>query len=390
MNTQNEDEHGLRYGSKWFLPVRAHERSSWSMIRPSGIFVAFIVAAMSQPAGAVDITDQRGRTIASEKLPQRVVFLPIPGPAAFITIDGNERKIVGMNGYSASAMREGLLGKMFPGFAQIPTNVVMGASDPSNFNPNVESILALRPDVVFQWVTSASGDPIGVLDRTGVPVLGMRVGSQEENAGFITLMGQVAGNEARATDLLQRQQEVVRRIDRVMSGVRDLHRPRVIYFNRAAQTLRVSGKKSHNDFYIRLAGGQNVAAEIQAISTVTIEQVLTWNPQVILLGNFDAAVPSDIYDDPRWQGVDAVKARRVYKMPLGGYRWDPPSQESALTWIWLAGLLHPELEHTNLRATMRDWFTFLYKHNLTDDEIDAILMAPRNRQSAGYDRYLAR
>jgi len=362
------------------------------MIRRVGIFIflVFVVAAMSRPACAVDVTDQRGRRVEFEKLPQRVVFLPIPGPATFIAIDGSERKIVGMNAHSASAMREGLLGKIFPGFAQIPTNVVMGASDPSNFNPNVESILALRPDAVFQWATSAGGDSIGVLDRTGVPVLGMRAGSHDDLAGFITVMGQVAGNEVRATDLLRRQEEVIRRIEGVMSGVRDLQRPRVIYFNRAAQTLRVGGKRSHSDFYIRLAGGQNVAGEIGAANTVTIEQVLTWNPQVILLGNFDTAAPSDIYDDPRWQGVEAVKNRRVYKMPLGGYRWDPPSQESALTWMWLAGLLHPELAQVNLRATMRDWFSFLYKHDLTDDEIDAILSAPRNRQSAGYDRYLAR
>ena len=39
---------------------------------------------------------------------------------------------------------------------------------------------------------------------------------------------------------------------------------------------------------------------------------------------------------------------------------------------------------------MRDWFSFLYEHDLTDDEIDAILMAARNRQSAGYERYLAK
>ena len=111
---------------------------------------------------------------------------------------------------------------------------------------------------------------------------------------------------------------------------------------------------------------------------------------MILLGTFDAATPSDIYADPRWQGLDAVKARRVYKFPLGGYRWDPPSQEFALGWVWLAGLLHPERETANLRVVMRDWFTFLYKHDLTDDEIDGVLFAAQNRQSAGYERYLTR
>ena len=205
MNTRDEDIDGLRCYSNGILPAQSSRRSYHPMSCRAGILLAFVVAAMGHPACAVDITDQRGRSVAFAKLPQRVVFLPIPGPATFIAIDGSERKIVGMNAHSASAMREGLLGRMFPGFAQIPTNVVMGASDASNFNPNVESILALRPDVVFQWATSASGDVIGVLDRTGVPVLGMRAGSQDDLAGFITVMGQVTGNEARATDLLRRQ-----------------------------------------------------------------------------------------------------------------------------------------------------------------------------------------
>jgi iron complex transport system substrate-binding protein len=356
------------------------------MVHQSAIFLAFVVVAMSQPAGAIDITDQRGRSVAFEKLPERTVFLPIPGPATFIAIDGSERKIAGMNGYSASAMREGLLGKMFPGFSRIPTNVVTGAADPSNFNPNVESILALRPDAVFQWATSA----IDVLERTGLPVLGMRAGSQEDLAGFVTMLGQVSGNEPRAAAVLARQDAEKSRIEAAMSGIADSQRPRVMYFNRSAQILRVSGRKSHNEFYIRMTGGQNAVDENATQITVTIEQVLTWNPQVILLGNFDAAMPSDIYGDPRWQDVDAVKARRVYKFPLGGYRWDPPSQESALGWIWLAGLLHPEREPANLRAIMRDWFSFLYKHELTDDEIDAVLFAAENRQSAGYERYLTR
>ncbi|WP_213769441.1 ABC transporter substrate-binding protein [Bradyrhizobium sp. dw_78] len=356
----------------------------------AGLYLLASVAALSAPAAAFDVTDQRGRSVTFDKPPQRLVFVPIPGPATFISIDGSERKIVGMNGYSASAMREGLLGKMFPGFTRISTNVVMGATDASVFDPNVEGILALKPDVVFQWATSASGDVIGVLDRTGVPVLGMRAGSQEDLAGFITMIGQVSGNAPRATELLARQDKERHTIEAAMSGLTEAQRPRVIYFNRAAQTLRVAGRNTNSNYYIHLVGGQNVAADSPPQNTVTIEQVLTWNPQVILLGNFDAAMPSDIYADPRWQSIDAVKNRRVYKVPLGGYRWDPPSQESALMWVWLAGLLQPDREPVNLRAVMRDWYGFLYQHDLSDDEIDGILFAAQNRQSAGYDRYLAR
>ncbi|HEY0219767.1 MAG TPA: iron ABC transporter substrate-binding protein, partial [Afipia sp.] len=52
-------------------------------------------------ASAVDLTDQRNRTITFDKLPERLVFLPIPAPSTFMTIDGSDKKIVGMNDYSA-------------------------------------------------------------------------------------------------------------------------------------------------------------------------------------------------------------------------------------------------------------------------------------------------
>ena len=344
---------------------------------------ALIVSATL--ANATEITDQRGRAVQFDKLPQRLVFLPIPAPSTFIAIDGSAAKIVGMNPYAASAMRDGIMGKLFSGLSRIKSDVVMGAANPSNFAPNIESILALQPDAVFQWATGA--DNISALDRLGIPTLGMRATTEQDFAQYVMMMGKVAGKEERAAELLKRQDAERERLKREFGALPPDERPRVLYFNRATNLLRVSGKGTFNDSYIGLAGGSNAAGDLVSLSTVTIEQVLAWNPQVILLGNFDTATPADFYGDPRWQGLDAVKNRRVYRMPLGGYRWDPPSQESALTWIWLAGLLHPDMEQTDLRAVMRDWYRFLYNHALTDDEIDGILVMDKNRASAGYQRY---
>ena len=74
---------------------------------------------------------------------------------------------------------------------------------------------------------------------------------------------------------------------------------------------------------------------------VDVEQVLAWDPEIILLGNFDDAMPADVYGNPVWQSVSAVRSRRVYKVPLGGYRWDPPGQESPLMWRWLTDISFP-------------------------------------------------
>jgi iron complex transport system substrate-binding protein len=337
-------------------------------------------------ANAIDVTDQRNRTIAFDKLPSRLVFIPIPAPSTFMTIDGTDAKIVGMNDYSARAMHEGIFGKLFPGFTRIRTGMTTGG-DAANFAPNVEAILSQQPDAIFQWATD--NDVISVLDRTGIPVLGMRVGSFENYVDYIKLMGKVAGKEQRAAELLQRQDETRKFLAARFADLQKQQRPSVLYFNRAVNMLRVSGKGTAQDLAIRLAGGQNAMGDTPSISTVTIEQILTWNPQVILLGNFDPAMPSDLYNDPRWQGVDAVRNHRVYRVPLGGYRWDPPSHESALGWLWLAGLLHPESMPENLRSSVRDWFGFLYDYNPTDEEIDNILFVRENAGSLGYDSYRA-
>ena len=309
----------------------------------------------------------------------------MPAASTYVAINRSERGIVGMNPSSALAMRDGILGKLFPGYAKIATNITLGAGTAAN----VESILALRPDAVFQWA-AAGDDAVEPLARVGLPVLGMRYGTQEDMAGYVSMMGQVAGVAERAQELVARQETQRRQIETVLSGLASRDRPSVLYLGRASDAFRVAGRKSYNDFTIHLAGGENVAANTPSSATVTIEQIFTWNPQVILLGNFDTVMPEDLYGDPRWQGVDAVRNRKVYRMPLGGYRWDPPSQESALTWVWLADLLHPNRTGIDLRANIRQWFDFLYGHALTDEQIDAILFAKENQRSAGYDRLLMR
>jgi iron complex transport system substrate-binding protein len=203
-------------------------------------------------------------------------------------------------------------------------------------------------------------------------------------------MGEVSGKNDRAAELLRRQEDTRQSLTEKFADFKSSVRPRVLYFNRAMNTLRVSGTGTAQDLTIRLAGGQNAMGETASISTVTIEQILTWNPQVILLGNFDQAMPSDLYNDPRWRGVDAVRDHRVYRVPLGGYRWDPPSHESALGWLWLAGLLHPESMQQNLRKSIRDWFSFLYNYEPADEEIDTMLFVKENAVSVGYERYRAR
>jgi iron complex transport system substrate-binding protein len=344
-----------------------------------------LAVAGSAAADPIAVTDQRGRTITLARPAERVVFIPIPAPSTFIAIDGGPRRIVGMNPTSLSAIREGILGRIFPAAASIRTDVVR-----TGFVPNVETILSLQPDVVFQWANEGE-ELIAALDRAGLPTLGIAYGTQETTEGYSRMFGAVAGKSARVEEIIRRQRARLAELEQAMANLLPAARPRVLYFGRFASAMQVSGSGSYNDFYIRLAGGINVAGQLRSHSqSVTYEQVLAWDPQVIFLGTFDPAKPDDLYNDPRWQAVAAVRERRVYRMPLGGYRWDPPSQESALTWTWVASLLQPDRVRASLRADMTDWYRFLYGHALTPAEIDEILNVAANGRSAGYAALVAR
>ncbi len=338
---------------------------------------------------SITFTDLRGKEHTLARPAERVVFLPIPHTSSYIAIDQTERHIVGMNPASATAMERGILTQMFPGVRNIPTGITRGAG----FTPNIESILELRPDVVFQW-SSMGEDLLGTLERVGLTTVGIQCCSQSYLDAYTAIMGAVAGKPERAAAITARQHVRLRQIETAMAGLTEAERPRVLYLSRFTHELRVSSIGSYNNEYIRRTGGlsttdpQGNAMSLNSEGTVTLEQVLAWDPEVILIGNFDTAMPADVYDAPAWANVSAVRNRRVYRVPSGGFYWDPPSQESALTWTWLASLLHPERGRFDLRADMRDWYQFLYRHTLTDDEIDRILVLSANRASAGYERFV--
>ena len=208
---------------------------------------------------------------------------------------------------------------------------------------------------------------------------------------MMQIMGQVTGKSDKVQRILDYHHETRDAIAAEIESVPAEERPRVLYFLRYADEWRVSGRDTYNDFYISLAGGTNVAADGPAeFFEVDAEQILTWDPEVILLGGFDDAVPQDVYDNDLLASVSAVENRRVYKVPLGGYRWDPPSEESPLMWKWLATLLHPDTFEYDLRTDTRDFYSWVYGYELNNAELDSILRMSLNGDAAGYEQFVAK
>ncbi len=334
----------------------------------------------------ITLTDQRGKTIQLDGPATRVVTVPIPAASMLIAIDKSANPLVGMQDASWSAIRDGIMGKMFPAALHVTHDVA-----DEEFAPNVESILSLDPDVVVQW--GDHGDQIITpLENAGLTVVGLSYGTQADLEAWIRLFAAMLGKPERGRAMLAGIHHRLRAAQSTGAARRSAGAvaPKVLYFLRYADGLQVAGTDTYNDYYISLVGATNPAGgkdPVAGFATVDIEQVLSWDPDIVLLGNFDTAMPGDIYSDRVWQGVSAVRTKRVYKVPFGGYRWDPPGQESPLMWQWLSDVVYPQPAGSRVRTEIMSSYDFLYGYSPSPSEIDDILWNEPNSASADYGQF---
>lgn len=358
----------IRSGNRWLLGA--------------GLALALAGAAVAEE---IVITDHENREIRLDAPASRIVTIPMPLASGVIALSGGADRLVGLNPLSLTAIREGILGKIFPDAVNI-SDAVTG----TDFVPNVEALAAVNPDLVVQWA-GRGPEIVDPIVNAGLNTLLIKYGTEELTRQYMTMVATAIGKPERITELVDWRDVVQHEIEAKVASIPQDERPNVLYLGRSLSDITAAGDTgSYSSWYIALAGGRNAAAELDGTSSINREQIAQWNPEVILLNSFEPNLDVNwVYDDPILSLTKAAQQHRVYKMPLGGYRWDPPSQESPLTWMWLAELLHPELFDYDLRAEMTKAYKTLYNYQLTEADIDGIIWTAQQGDSLGYDQFAA-
>ena len=330
-------------------------------------------------ANALEVVDQKNRTIQFDNPVKRVVSIPIPAPSMFMAIDGYADKLVGVHQLTKTAMKGRFMGRLFPEVLQLPSDFVGGGF---NFMPNVERVLSLKPDLVFQW--GNYGDEIfDPLTNAGLNVAAIKIRNEQDTREWIRIMSTVLGKEDKALKMVNWREETMRAVKANSSKIEK--KKNILYFRLFRNNLQVAGKGTYNDFYINLVGGVNPAAGNKGFYNVTPEQVVAWNPDIVLMNGFEPKLsPKNYIEHPVFSVTDAAINKTVYSMPLGGYRWDPPNQESPLTWMWLGMLTDSDQHKYSLRDEIKRSYKMLYETNVSDQDLNEILKMKMNARSKGY------
>lgn len=212
-------------------------------------------------------------------------------------------------------------------------------------DPNVEAILALKPDLVVVYDTQ--DELKNRLERAGITIYRYSHKDLNDITATIRSLGIAVGNKDRAE---QAAAQIEQQLAAVRTRVAGLPRPRtLLVFGREPGTLRQVNASAGYGFLhdvLELSGGTDVLSDLKRQSaTLNNEAILTRAPDVIIELHYGASLQPDRMDAERrvWNAlpsVPAVRNNRVYL--LTGDEFVVPGPRIVLAAQRMAEALHPQ------------------------------------------------
>jgi cobalamin transport system substrate-binding protein len=297
--------------------------------------VALLSAPFGSPAGAraqasgtefpLTITDDSGTSTTFDAPPHRVVSLN-PGLTEITFALGHGDALLAVDSFSdypeeAKAIQ--------PRLTTYP-------------NPSIETLVALKPDVVLSL--AESDDTLAQIRSQGIPVLKFLPRDYDATAELIRKLSRLYGSpdagEAVATDMLTRR-------DAVVAAVADAPRPRVLEELDASEPDKpfVAGPNGFYGQLIDLAGGANIFGDLPGdVGQVGAESIVARDPEIIVLTDadlpFNPQTPEMVAARPGWNTTTAVRNHAIYSVDAALYSTPGPRLAQGLE--DLARLLHPD------------------------------------------------
>lgn len=282
-------------------------------ILAAGVFVwwrgAEVAGVGDVPAQKRTVTDQANRTVEIPARPQRVVLLN----ASHLDL------------YCAAGGAAQVVGK--PTSSALPERVRAQTVDAREVgvihSPNVEAILALRPDLVIGIDAPFHNALIPLLEKAQIPVLIRGLDTYEDVLETLQFYGELTGDAAAASQSAAAVEKAYERA----TARRDASRqaPQCLIVWGAAGSSSMATSASFAGDLLRRAGGLNVADAAQNAAQngfvpLSMEYIAQREPDVIFLISHSGAQggkppEAQFAEDPVWRELKAVREGRVYALP---------------------------------------------------------------------------
>ncbi len=342
------------------------------------------------PQGARVVVDTRGKEVPIELPFRGSVLTRGTEVTGYLVGTRAPETLLAATAYKmGDRVRNHIIGDIFPEVVNNPRIWASeGISDTRGPKVEIERMLQFDPGVFMGWYTLA--EPF---ERVGIPFIGFRsFPATEEELGYsVRIYSRVVGTPERGEAIVARHERLNRELGEELADKypsrKDLSPPRYLYVLSHDDSVVILGAKNHyTRFFAPHAEVVSACDCPYFFSTVDPERLHLYDPDIIVLGPQPGEqLPDEFVRDPRWQGLTAVKNRRVYRAPPGiDYFIAAPFWSR-----WLAELSHERLE-PKVRNEYRDYVDWLFDYELSTAELDIAFAVADNRAMAKVERFQAR
>lgn len=285
---------------------------------PRTVITASLLALLPTAAATsypLTLTDDLNRKVTLRAEPRRIVSV-LPSTTETLCAIGACEKLVAVDDYS-----------------DFPQQVQRLPKVGGLYDPKVEQIVALKPDLV---IVSKYGKLEAPLTQAGITVLAINPETYDEVFSKTLTLGRVVNREAQARALVLNMRREIAKVEILTKNA--VRKPTT--YLEIDPTPYSIGPNSFMGVLLTKAGARNIIpASLGDFPKVDPELIVKANPQLMLGLDRGAAAAR-----PGWAGLQAVKSGRVLEIPreLNTILGRPgPRLPQALR--GLARLVHPEL-----------------------------------------------
>jgi len=251
----------------------------------------------------IPVTDALGREITFEEVPERIISAA-PANTETVFALGLGEKVIGVTDWcdwpsEMVSMRD--------------NGTIESVGD--YWGPNIERIINLEPDlVVLSEGVPSHGQVAEQLGHMGIKCFVTWKGENlTEIYQNIETLGEICDRIDAASDLIESMKDRVDAVENAIAGQSPITMFHAVWLT----PVFTCGGDTFVSEVITLAGGENIFADLNGWPTVSIEQIVASQPQVITItATMMFSNPEDIIqmleDDPLWSEVPAVQNGMVY------------------------------------------------------------------------------
>ena len=270
---------------------------------------------------AVSLVDDAGRTVTLSHPARRIVAL-VPSVTEMVVSLGAADRLAGRTSFDKG-----------PAVERLPS--IGGGLDPS-----IETLVSLRPDLVFGWETSGRPELRDRLTALGIPVFSVKIEDTTDVFRSIRNVGRLTGRAGAADSL---SASLRRELDQVRASVAGAARPSVFYMAWNDPPL-TAGPKTFISQVIEVAGGRNVFADATALwPTVSIEEIVRRQPDFVVVprGEQGQERVEVMKRAAGWRELRALREGRGVRVPADVVNQPGPRLGEAAR--AMRDAIHPEL-----------------------------------------------